>query len=57
MQNGKVIVYAWMQLKVHENNYFTYELELASVVFSLNIWRHYLKRVHGNVFTDQKSLK
>ena len=37
MQNGKVIVYASRQLKVHENNYPTYDLELASMVFALKI--------------------
>ena len=41
MQEGKVIAYASRQLKVHEKNYPTYDLELADVVFALNLWRHY----------------
>ncbi|GJS73771.1 putative reverse transcriptase domain-containing protein [Tanacetum coccineum] len=31
MQRGKVIAYASRQLKVHENNYTTYDLELGAV--------------------------
>ncbi|KAH0692437.1 hypothetical protein KY285_019534 [Solanum tuberosum] len=56
MQRGKVIAYASRQLKVHENNYPTHDLELA-VVFALKIWRHYLYGVHVDVFTDHKSLQ
>ncbi|GJZ82060.1 putative reverse transcriptase domain-containing protein [Tanacetum coccineum] len=43
MQREKVISYASRQLKIHENNYTTHDLELGSVVFSLKLWRHYLK--------------
>ncbi|GJY20131.1 putative reverse transcriptase domain-containing protein [Tanacetum coccineum] len=42
MQRGKVIAYASRQLKTHEKNYTTYDLELGAVVFALKIWRHYL---------------
>ena len=42
MQRGKVIAYSSRQLKVHEKNYPTHELELVAVVFALKIWRHYL---------------
>jgi hypothetical protein len=42
MQNGQVIAYASRQLKIHERNYPTHDLELAAVVFVLKIWRHYL---------------
>ena len=42
MQDGKVVAYAYRQLKPHEQNYPTHDLELAAVVFSLKIWRHYL---------------
>ncbi|XP_016669961.1 uncharacterized protein [Gossypium hirsutum] len=42
MQEGKVVVYASRQLKTHEVNYPTHDLELAAVVFALKIWRHYL---------------
>ncbi|GJV00263.1 putative reverse transcriptase domain-containing protein [Tanacetum coccineum] len=57
MQREKVISYASRQLKVHEKNYTTYDLELGSVVFSLKFWRHYLYGTKYTVFTDQKSLQ
>ncbi|WMV19297.1 hypothetical protein MTR67_012682 [Solanum verrucosum] len=57
MQHGKVIAYASRQLKVHEKNYPTHDLELAAVVFVLKIWRHYLYGVHVDVLTDHKSLQ
>nr|GEY79261.1 putative reverse transcriptase domain-containing protein [Tanacetum cinerariifolium] len=44
MQREKVIAYASQQLKVHEENYTTHDLELGAVVFALRFWRHYL---HG----------
>ena len=57
MQNGKVITYASRQLKEHEKNYPTHDLELAAVVFALKIWRHYLYGAHCQIYTDHKSLK
>ncbi|GKD07303.1 putative reverse transcriptase domain-containing protein, partial [Tanacetum coccineum] len=42
MQRGKVIAYASRQLKIHEKNYTTHDLELGAVVFALKTWRHYL---------------
>ncbi|MCF7184096.1 hypothetical protein L3H42_11405, partial [Corynebacterium sp. MC-13] len=57
MQKCKVIAYASRQLKVHERNYPTHDLELATVVFALKIWHHYLYGVHVDVFTDHKSLQ
>ncbi|GKA28567.1 retrotransposon protein, putative, ty3-gypsy subclass [Tanacetum coccineum] len=42
MQREKVIAYASRQLKVHEENYTTHDLELGAVVFALRLWRHYL---------------
>ena len=42
MRDGKVVAYASTQLKPHEQNYPTYDLELAAVVFALKIWLHYL---------------
>ena len=42
MQDGKVVAYASRQLKPHEKNYPTHDLELAEVVVALKIWRHYL---------------
>ena len=56
MQNDKVIAYASRQLKKHEQNYPTHDLELAVVVFALPIWRHYLHGVPCRIFTDYKSL-
>ena len=57
IQRDKVIAYASRQLKVHEKNYRTHDLELAAVVFALKIWRDYLYGVHVNVFTDHKILQ
>ncbi|XP_031120625.1 uncharacterized protein LOC116023756 [Ipomoea triloba] len=57
MQNGRVIAYASRQLKSHEVNYPTHDLELAAVVFALKIWRHYLYGISCKIFTDHKSLK
>ena len=42
MQDGKVVAYASIQLQPHEQNYPTHDLELATIVFALKIWRHYL---------------
>ena len=42
MQQGKVVAYAFRQLKTHEQNYPTHDLELTTMVFALKIWRHYL---------------
>ncbi|WRX11506.1 Reverse transcriptase [Theobroma cacao] len=57
MQDEKVVAYAYRQLKRHEANYPTHDLELAAVVFALKIWRHYLYGEHCRIFTDHKSLK
>ena len=57
MQRGKVIAYASRQLKVHEKNYTTHDLELGAVVFALKIWRHYLYGTKCIIFTDHKSLQ
>ncbi|GKA86095.1 putative reverse transcriptase domain-containing protein [Tanacetum coccineum] len=55
MQRDKVIAYASPQLKVHEKNYTTHDLELGSVVFALKKWRHYLYGTKCTVFSDHKS--
>lgn len=55
-QRGKVIAYMSRQLKVHEQNYPTHDLELVAVVFALQIWRHYLYGVEFELFTDHNSL-
>ncbi|GJS16837.1 putative reverse transcriptase domain-containing protein [Tanacetum coccineum] len=57
MQRDKVIAYASRQLKIHEKNYTTHDLELGAVVFALKIWRHYLYGTKCTVFTDHKSLQ
>nr|GEW36657.1 putative reverse transcriptase domain-containing protein [Tanacetum cinerariifolium] len=57
MQKEKVISYASRQLKIHEKNYTTHDLELGAVVFTLKIWRHYLYGTKCTVFTDHKSFQ
>ncbi|GJR49007.1 putative reverse transcriptase domain-containing protein [Tanacetum coccineum] len=57
MQREKVIAYASRQLKIHEKNYTTHDLELGAVVFALIIWRYYLYGTKCTVFTDHKSLQ
>nr|CAI44662.1 OSJNBa0061C06.18 [Oryza sativa Japonica Group] len=57
MQDGKVVAYASRQLRPHEKNYPTHDLELAAVVHALKIWRHYLFGTRTEVYTDHKSLK
>lgn len=57
MQKSNVVVYASIQLNVHERNYLTHYLELAVVLFVLKSWRHYLYGSRFEVFNDHKSLK
>nr|GEY48874.1 putative reverse transcriptase domain-containing protein [Tanacetum cinerariifolium] len=59
MQREKVISYASRQLKIHEKNYTTHDLELGAVVFALKIWRHYMYGTKGkaNVIADALSRK
>ena len=57
MQNDRVITYASWQLRDHEKNYPTHDLELAIVVHALKIWRHYLISNKCDIYTDHKSLK
>ncbi|GKE70824.1 putative reverse transcriptase domain-containing protein, partial [Tanacetum coccineum] len=57
MQREKMIAYASRQLKVHEKNYTTHDLELESIVFALKIWRHCLYGTRCTMFTDHKSLQ
>ncbi|GJT18076.1 putative reverse transcriptase domain-containing protein [Tanacetum coccineum] len=57
MQRGKVIAYASQQLKIHEKNYTTHDLELRAVVFALKTWRHYLYETKSVIYTDHKSLQ
>jgi hypothetical protein len=57
MQEGRVVAYSSRQLKIHEKNYPTHDLELAVVVHALKTWRHYLYGQKCDIYTDHKSLK
>ena len=57
MQSRRVVAYGSRQLKNHEQNYRTHDMELAAVVFALKIWRHYLYGEEFKVYADHKSLK
>ena len=57
MQSERVVAYGSKQLKNHEQNYPTHDLELVAIVFALKIWRHYLYGEQFEVFSDHKSLK
>jgi ribonuclease HI len=57
MQEGRVVSYASHQLRKHEENYPTHDLELAAVVHALKIWRHYLIGQQCEIYSDHKSLK
>ena len=57
MQSERVVAYGSRQLKNHEQNYPTHNMELAAIVFALKIWHHYLYGEQFEVFSDNKSLK
>jgi hypothetical protein len=57
LQDGKVVAYASQQLRKHDENYPTHDLELATGVHALKIWRHYLIGNKCDIYTDHKSLK
>ena len=57
MQSGRVVAYGSRQLKNHERNYPTHDMELAAIVFALKIWRHCLYGEQFEAFSDHKSLK
>jgi hypothetical protein len=57
MQDGRMVAYASWKLRKHEVNYPTHDLELAAVVHTLKIWRHYLMGKRCELYTDYKSLK
>nr|GEY80835.1 putative reverse transcriptase domain-containing protein [Tanacetum cinerariifolium] len=57
MQRKKVIAYASLQLKIHEKNCTTHDLELGAVVFALKMWRYYLYDTKCVVFANHKSLQ
>ena len=57
MQEQRVVAYASRQLRKHELNYPTHDLELAAMVHALKIWRHYLIGRKSDIYTNHKSLK
>ena len=57
MQGGRVVSYASRQLKPHEMNYATHDLEVVAVVHALKTWRHFFIGNHCEIFTDHQSLK
>ncbi|GKV36288.1 hypothetical protein SLEP1_g44436 [Rubroshorea leprosula] len=57
MQHERVITYGSRQLKTHERNYPTHDLELTAIIFALKLWRHYLYGEEFEVHTDHQSLK
>jgi hypothetical protein len=57
MQEGWVISYSLWQLRRHEENYPTHDIELATMVMELRTWRHYLLENVFHIYTDHKSLK
>ena len=57
MQEGGVIAYASRKLKPHEEQYATYDLELATVMLALKLWRHYLVGRSFTLKTDHQSLQ
>jgi hypothetical protein len=57
MQEERVVAYTSRQLKTHEQNCPTHDLELAVVVHTLKIWRHYLIGNKCEIYMDHKSLK
>ena len=57
IQSERVVAYGSLQLKDHERNYPTHDMELVAIVFALKIWRHYLYGEQFKVFSDHKSLK
>jgi ribonuclease HI len=57
MQQGRVVANASRQLKNHEKNYPTHDLELVAIVYALKIWRHYLYGDKCEIHTDHQSLK
>ena len=56
-QEGHVIAYKSMKLKIHEKNYATYDLELAAVIHALKMWHHHLIRRKFMLMINNKGLK
>jgi hypothetical protein len=56
MQNGHVIGYESRNIKEHERNYATHDLELVAIVHTLRMWRHYLMGKKFELRTDHIGL-
>ena len=56
MQSGRVVAYGSRQLKNHERNYPTHDMELVAIVFALKIWHHYLYGEQLRYFRTTKVL-
>ena len=63
MQFERVVAYGSRQLKNHEQNYPTHDMELVAVVFAFKIWHHYLygeefevDSCHSRVIRNQQNL-
>jgi hypothetical protein len=56
-QNEHVVCYESGNLKEHEMNYATHDLELVSIVHALNIWRHYPMGKRFKLRTNHSGLK
>ena len=52
-----MVAYALRQLKSHEKNYPTHDMELVVIVLALKIWRHYLYGEKCFIYTYHKSFK
>src|SRR5262249_19207353 len=57
IQHGSVIAYASRQLRKHKVYYSTHDLEMATVILILKIWRHYLYGEKCEIYTNHKSLQ
>jgi hypothetical protein len=56
MQEGNVICYESKKLNKHETNYVTHDLELATIVHALKVWRHYLIGIKFVLMTDHSTM-
>ena len=56
-QEGHVISYESRKLKIHEKNYATYDLELATIIHALKMWQHHLIGRKFILMTDNKGIK
>ena len=57
LQNDHMIYYELRKLKKHEQNFPTHDLELASIIHALRMWRHYLMGRKFLMKTDNMNLK